>query len=197
MRIYDTLPKWIAECRARDGFECWNWPHGRQGQGYGMVYVPSPSGEIGTWTLAHRVIYELLAGPIPPGMELDHLCRNRACVNPAHLEVVTHASNMGRSGPATKLHCKRGHLLAGDNLYRTPRGNRRCRICALEQRRRNSGYKGLICTRDRAHCIRGHPLTGDNISIKKHGYRRCLTCHREGERRRKEAKLHGTRLIPT
>jgi hypothetical protein len=77
----------------------------------------------------------LLVGPIPEGMEIDHLCRNRGCVNPEHLEPVTRQENIRRSqsisvANAAKTHCPYGHLLSGANLYLRPnRGGRACREC--------------------------------------------------------------------
>ena len=94
---------------------------------------------------AHRVAWELLIGPIPEGMTIDHLCRVPACVNPAHLEPVTLAENVRRQG-AAKTHCPQGHPLSGDNLYRNPRnGHRMCRTCRRahdrnsKAKRRNGG----------------------------------------------------------
>jgi hypothetical protein len=111
---------------------CWIWtgPLNRPG-GYGRVAVGG-----GRMGLAHRVAYELLVGPIPEGKQLDHLCRNRACWNPEHLEVVTGKENtlrgIGRTAAnAAKTHCNRGHELAGDNLY-VYDGQRKCRACKRE-----------------------------------------------------------------
>lgn len=77
-------------------FDCWEWIGTRYGNGYGQAAI----GDGGRINQAHRVVYEALVGPIPEGLELDHLCRNPSCVNPDHLEPVTHAENMRRMGDA-------------------------------------------------------------------------------------------------
>ena len=90
----------------------------------------------GTAKKAHRVSWELLVGPIPEGLELDHLCRNHGCVNPDHLEPVTHAVNVrrGRGGTswAQKKHCPQGHPYDDANTY-LYRGRRSCRECSRQK----------------------------------------------------------------
>lgn len=84
--------------------------------------------------LAHRWMYEQMVGPIPTGLQLDHLCRVRNCVNPRHLEPVTQRINILRgTAPtainATKTHCPKGHVLAGYNLAPSRKGRGQCRTC--------------------------------------------------------------------
>lgn len=107
---------------------CWLWTDKGNGYGYGRLRVD------GRNILAHRFSYELHVGPIPPGLELDHLCRVRACVRPDHLEAVTHAENVRRGTwpsalNAVKTHCKSGHEFNDQNTYIRPDGYRDCRVC--------------------------------------------------------------------
>lgn len=109
---------------------CWAWTAGTAGEGYGYFYAGSVGPDEHGRVYAHRWSYEHHVGPIPTGLVIDHLCRNRACVNPEHLEPVVQQVNVDRgAGNGKQTHCPAGHEYAGDNLYITPRGHRQCREC--------------------------------------------------------------------
>jgi hypothetical protein len=96
---------------------------------------------------AHRVVYEALVGPIPTGLQLDHLCRTRACVNPAHLEPVTRRENILRGESpsavhARKTHCIRGHEFTPENTHTRSDGSRSCRKCGARRKRLARNPKG-------------------------------------------------------
>lgn len=108
---------------------CWNWT-GASNRGYGYIGLGPGKGQ----DVAHRVAYRLLVGPIPDGLTIDHLCRNRGCVNPDHMEPVTTKVNVlrgvGRTArQARQTHCKRGHPFDLFNTYYNNRGNRSCKAC--------------------------------------------------------------------
>lgn len=116
---------------------CWEWQAQINQDGYGMFARGHQRGLVS----AHRWAYGNTVGPVPQGLELDHLCRNRRCVNPLHLEPVTKADNQRRGlSPwginSRKTHCKRGHPLSGDNLIVHRDGGRQCYECKAEEQRR-------------------------------------------------------------
>jgi hypothetical protein len=108
---------------------CWTWTAYTTRDGYGVFGV-----EPRKTALAHRVAYEMERGPVPDGLELDHLCRNPRCVRPEHLEPVTHRENLLRGNGWSGRHarqttCKRGHPFDVRNTYVTRSGGRSCRAC--------------------------------------------------------------------
>lgn len=120
----------FAEKIALTDSGCIEWIAGTHGVGYGLFYAGRTSTAQTGRTAAHRWSYEYHVGPIPDGLEIDHLCRNRLCVNPEHLEPVTRQENLRRShGNHAKTHCPSGHPYAGHNLYVSPKGSRFCREC--------------------------------------------------------------------
>lgn len=118
---------------------CWEWQRALL-DGYGIFYGGDKN------YFAHRLCWELVEGPIPVGKVLDHLCLNRKCINPGHLEVTTQRDNLLRSDKTqasiniAKSHCPRGHELVVGNLvaWDLKKGRRSCRTCARERAKRHS-----------------------------------------------------------
>lgn len=139
LRGYRVAP----EIRFREKYEvvgsgCWLWRAKLNASGYGTFGITE-----GNTVLAHRFAYELLIGPIPQGLQLDHLCRVRACCNPAHLEPVTNFENLHRGFSiaamnARKTHCKRGHEFSPENTHLSAgkhgRPVRHCRACRSQKK---------------------------------------------------------------
>lgn len=126
----NSLEEWYIR---RDGDECWLWIGGLDSDGYAQ------------WKGArgHRAVFEKEVGLIPTGLVLDHLCRNRSCVNPAHLEPVTNRENILRgeglaARNAEATHCANGHEFTEENTYTYtnesyPHGRRVCKTCVFER----------------------------------------------------------------
>jgi hypothetical protein len=142
-RKYTTeRDKFMAKVRVdQDG--CWYWTAAMEHGGYGhFTYGSKAGGRRARQTGAHRYSYEMSHGPIPDGFEVDHLCKNPTCVNPAHLEAVTPRVNTLRSNSLSALrsrqtHCKRGHPFDTENTESRPwrpSGGRQCKACRLMMR---------------------------------------------------------------
>lgn len=153
--IVDRLMERVEQ--AEDG--CWLWTGYVMPNGYAKLTTPN-----GRSNLAHRLMHEELVGPIPGGLDLDHLCRVRACVNPAHLEPVTRRENLARAP----------HLIAIRVRGPLPRPSR---------------DRGLH-NRDKTACPAGHPYDDENTRWYR-GSRRCRACDREQHNARYAARRGG------
>lgn len=128
----------ITDRCVQDENGCWVWQGSKDRSGYGHVRVDHRT------LYTHRVVYEVMVEDIPAGLQLDHLCRNRSCCNPEHLEPVTLAVNASRTLPGqrgqhraaierAKTHCPRGHAYDQANTYANAKGYRWCRACRREK----------------------------------------------------------------
>lgn len=133
------MPKHLLDStRVNPKTGCWEWQRYRDANGYGKV------GRDYKVYLAHRVSYEIFIGKIPKRLDLDHLCRNTCCINPAHLEAVTRSVNLkrgvggaiARARQRAKKHCPQGHPYKGYNLILYNGDWRACRACLNERGRR-------------------------------------------------------------
>lgn len=136
MNGIETQRFW-ARVERSDG--CWNWRGKTNRDGYGHFTIGSRTDGTNRKVEVHRLAYQLSIGPIPEGLTIDHLCRNHACVNPAHLEAVPLRINILRGTSPSAIHakktsCCRGHPFDLFNTYFAPDGARECRICRKASR---------------------------------------------------------------
>lgn len=166
----------------KDANGCWNWQRASVPSGYGVMSFE------GRQAYTHRVSVRLFKGAIPPGLQVDHLCKNPRCCNPDHLEVVTPRENVMRSSSpiaayADQTHCMHGHAFDDTNTYVTKDG-RHCRKCRARVARlfRSRVRAARISAgtskfnADKTHCLRGHPFDETNTIYTKKGERGCRAC---------------------
>lgn len=181
-RPVDPMVRFFRFLRVQDT-GCWHLNKSVNRNGYAQL-TWRENGKLSN--TAHRLAYTALVGPIPDGLVLDHLCRNRRCVNPAHLEVVTQRVNILRgegqaAANATKTHCPKGHPYTVENTWVSRTGSRTCRACKTEASIARRHPRPLP-----THCKAGHLYTPENTYRPTRGYgRKCRRCHAERERERR------------
>lgn len=164
---------------------CWLWTGSKDRHGYGQFDVHIDGAKKNH--RAHRWGYQQLVRELEASETLDHLCRVRPCVNPAHLDPVTHAVNVrrGTAGQRNRdaTHCPNGHLLTADNVILTKNQWRSCRECQRARTREaNRKTRGTIPGDYRVggvipdSCLRGHPYTPENTYLTTSGGRECRVC---------------------
>jgi hypothetical protein len=124
---FETQQRFWRKVERSGADDCWNWTGATNSRGYGSIGW-GPKGKSKSW-LTHRVSFVLAGGELDTSLTLDHTCRNKVCVNPAHLEQVSRCENIQRAAK-TITHCRKGHPLYGANMRMSARGKRVCRTCA-------------------------------------------------------------------
>lgn len=164
---------------------CWEWNGATNNRGYGV------SSRGGRAVLAHRLAYETWVGPIPKGMVVNHLCENKCCVNPKHLEVTTNIDNLHYS---QKDCCVRGHELSGSNIKYVRGKGRTCLKC-VKERNAEHHRRTYVPTgtkrgpKPKAVCPQGHKMTPENTYVKpRTGHRECRECNRVRAAKKRSAR---------
>jgi len=116
-----------------DGFGCMVSGYSTGSHGYSQIGWSDGGRTV--MRLGHRVAWEAAHGPIPEGMTIDHMCRNRRCINVEHMRLLRNEVNAQQNDQSTRSHCPHGHAYTHANTYVDPRGHRRCRACATDRRR--------------------------------------------------------------
>jgi len=163
---------------------CHVWYGSIQKGGYGSISYK------GKHMLAHRYVWEQTNGPIPSGLEIDHMCRVRSCCNADHLRVVTHKVNTTENSYSVgaknkpKTHCPSGHAYDASNTRINKAGSRVCCQCQRDHGRKS--YAKRACPRiPPTHCPQGHEYDAENTYTRTNGVKSCRTCHRKCEARRR------------
>ena len=169
--------------------DCTPPPHGAfaNGNGYYRIAIN------GQRRYAHRVAYESVHGPVSRSLVIDHLCRNRWCCNPDHLEAVTQRENILRGSGASARNAVKTHCPNGHEYVTRPNGKRRCDICDRDRAIARGERGGGTYTGDRTHCPRGHEYTEENTIYSRQGdgkwsSRSCRLCARIRQREYKIRK---------
>ena len=120
-----------SKVQVGDPHDCWPWLQSCGSHGYGQTWTGSHV------VLAHRVAWVLTVGTIPANLTIDHVCRNKRCVNPMHLRLLTNVENGRGNGNSLKTHCPARHEYTEANTYRNKRGHRFCRQCRRDKRKKS------------------------------------------------------------
>ncbi len=172
----DPVARFYSAVTFEPNSGCWLWLSLVNGGGYGRFYDGTRQVQ------AHRYAYATFVGHVADDLEVDHACRNRICVNPSHLEVVTRVENARRRS-AAQTHCKNGHALTPENTYLDiRRGWQTCRICRSLASLRAKTSTETKSNSAKTSCLNGHSFDDTNTIIDKLGRRICRQCRRDRER---------------
>ena len=155
----DPIIRVMRRIRIDEVSECWFWLGAKNSDGYGHIGIGSRTDGTRCVRATHQITYEYFVGIVPSGLEIDHLCSNRECCNPAHLQAVAHTENTRRGDigkmRAEATHCIHGHQFTLDNTRITNLGQRSCKTCNRLRLRRhgNISSRTILC-----------PICGDKFA---------------------------------